>query len=132
MNLGGVLGRMYPGADPAMDYEVREDPETGSHYIARWDEAKLGRKPTQEEIDSEFFPALREDKKREIRRELVERSEALMPVYELIYCIRNRVADTRLAELDALGKRARDLEAYIDHSSRTVAELETLTWESTI
>lgn len=79
-------------------------------------------------IEYESIEEAREEKRAEIRSGLVRDCETLMPTYELIYCIRQRIADTRLSELDAMAKRARDLEAYIDASTRTVAEVEAVNW----
>ncbi len=79
-------------------------------------------------IEYESVEEAREEKRAEIRSGLVRDCETLMPTYELIYCIRQRIADTRLSELDALARKARDLEAYIDATARTVAELEAVSW----
>ena len=79
-------------------------------------------------IEYDSVDEAREEKRAEIRSGLVRDCEALMPTYELIYCIRQRIADTRLSELDAMAKRARDLEAYIDDNKRTVAELRAVAW----
>jgi hypothetical protein len=49
-NLGLILKHLYPNADPLRDYRVQDD--GAGPYIAEWDEAKLGPRPTQEELDA--------------------------------------------------------------------------------
>ena len=49
-NLGLTLGVLYPNAVPLRDYRVQDD--GAGPYIAHWDEAKLGTRPTQEELDA--------------------------------------------------------------------------------
>lgn len=49
-NLGQILRHLYPSANPLADFRVQDD--GSGPYIAHWDEAKLGPRPTQEELDS--------------------------------------------------------------------------------
>jgi len=49
-NLGLILRHLYPNANPLADYRVQDD--GSGPYIAHWDEAKLGPRPTQEELDA--------------------------------------------------------------------------------
>jgi len=49
-NLGLILSTLYRNADPLRDYRVQDD--GNGPYIAEWDEAKLGPRPTQEELDA--------------------------------------------------------------------------------
>lgn len=49
-NLGLILSTLYRNADPLRDYRVQDD--GNGPYIAHWDEAKLGPRPTQEELDA--------------------------------------------------------------------------------
>lgn len=123
MQLGITLAYLQPQGG----YDVRV-PEGGTEpYIAHWDDS-FRPQPTQAELEAAYPDALREQKRAEIRAGLVRDCEAIMPIYELVYCLRARVSDPRLSGLDALAKRVRDLEAYIDNPARTVAELETVDW----
>lgn len=47
-NLGQILRHLYPSANPLADYRIQDD--GSGPYIAHWDEAKLGPRPTQEEL----------------------------------------------------------------------------------
>lgn len=49
-NLGLILSTLYRNADPLRDCRIQDD--GSGPYIAHWDEAKLGPRPTQEELDS--------------------------------------------------------------------------------
>ena len=50
MSLGAILKSLYPNASSLLDYRVQDD--GSGPYIAYWDEAKLGPRPTQEELDA--------------------------------------------------------------------------------
>lgn len=43
---------LYPNAYPLVDFELRDDSNGAGPYIAKWDESKLGQKPTKAELDA--------------------------------------------------------------------------------
>ena len=48
--LATIVRTLFPAASPISDYRIHDD-GAGS-YIAYWNEARLGPRPTQEEIDA--------------------------------------------------------------------------------
>lgn len=50
MTLAEALMSLYPGANPNRDFRV--DDNGAGPFIAYWDEAKLGPRPTQAQIDA--------------------------------------------------------------------------------
>lgn len=90
-----------------------------------WDQA-TGR--LRERTPADAMRDLQERKIREIRAGVVRDCEAIMPVYEFIYVTRARIADSRIAQLESIAKRGRDLEAYVNDPNRTEAEVEGVTW----
>lgn len=52
MNIGLVIRHLYPNADPFSDYLVQDDSDGNGPYLKHWDEAKLGPRPTQAELDA--------------------------------------------------------------------------------
>lgn len=128
MNLGEVLEGKFPGMRDAGGYSLMRDPDTGEVRFGRWDEAIMGRVvPTEAELQAARLPALKEHKVREIRSRLVAEAEALMPVYEYIYVTRARINDPRTSQLEALARKARDLEARVG-AARTKTEVEAVAW----
>lgn len=131
MSLVARILHLRPDLDPVMDFAVQQLADD-SERIVHWSNPTA--QPSQTELESAYPDALREQKRAEIRAGLIRDCEAIMPVYELVYCLRARVQDSRLATLDSLAKRARDLEAYIDEKNprgdylRTVAEIEAIAW----
>jgi hypothetical protein len=117
MDTGTILARLYPDADPLTDYTA------AGNQIVHWDDAKLGPRPTEEELRDAWLPALKAQRVAYVRRRAVEESEKTMPVYELIYLIRNRISDARLTTLDEIAKKGRDLEAAIG-AATSEAEIE--------
>lgn len=66
-------------------------------------------------------------KKSEIRARVVSECEALMPVYEMLYCIRARVVDPRLTQLDTIAAKGRTLEARVN-AAATEADVLAVVW----
>lgn len=126
MNIAEAILSLYPNADPVADFEVRDDGK--GPWLARWDEAKLGPRPTEQQLVAARLPALKARKVAEIRAGVVRDCEAIMPVYEFIYITRARIADTRITQLEAIAKRGRDLEAYVSDPKRTEAEVTAVAW----
>jgi hypothetical protein len=65
-NLGIVTAFLYPEAHPTTDYEIRDDAGESGPHIARWDEKKLGPRPTEQQLADAEVPALKARKRREI------------------------------------------------------------------
>lgn len=122
MDKGQALAYLHPSANPPADYYL--DGQTGQ--IAHW-ESKLGPRPTDQQLKDAWIPALKAQKKSEIRARVVSECEALMPVYEMLYCVRARVVDPRLATLDAIAAKGRVLEARAN-AAATEADLLAVVW----
>lgn len=50
LKLATIVRTLFPSASPLADYRIHDD--GSGPYIAHWDEAKLGPRPTQEELDA--------------------------------------------------------------------------------
>jgi hypothetical protein len=124
MDVNEILRRMYPQADEVTDYVVQDE------RIIYWNEATLGPRPTDQQLQDAWIPALKAQKIAEVRRRVVTEADAVMPVWEFIYITRARITDSRTTTLEAIAKKGRDMEAYINHSQRTEAELLAVSWET--
>ena len=127
MDIGAVVMRLYPDADPS-DFSVSQEPGE-QPKITRWNEATLGPRPTESQLRDAWLPALKEQKIVEIRRRVVSEADAVMPVWEFIYITRARIADSRTTTLEAIAKKGRDMETWINDPARTEAQLQTVSWD---
>ncbi len=119
MSLYDVIQYLYPGAAPEMNVEVRDE------KITRWDLPSP--QPTAGQLADAILPALKKLKIAEIRRRVVSDCEVLMPVYEMLYCVRARIVDPRLAQMDAIAAKGRTLEARVN-AAATEAEVLAVIW----
>lgn len=124
MEIGLTLDWQFPNS---RDYEVSVDPTTGQQRITSWNSAKLGPHPTDQQLSDAWIPALKAQKVAEIRAHVVSECEALMPVYEMLYVIRARVVDPRLAQMDQIAKKGRDLEVRVN-AAATEADMGVVVW----
>lgn len=79
---------------------------------------------------AELLEKARRAKIAEIRSRVVLEASAIMPVWEFIYIIRTNVNDPRSATLDTIAQKGRNIEAYLNASSRTLAEIKAVTWDT--
>ena len=128
MNIAQAIIQRHPNAVPSVDFSVRD--EGDGQYIAYWNEAKLGPRPTDQQIRGAWIPALKAQKIAEVRRRVVSECESLMPVYEMLYCIRARINDPRLTTVDGISKKGRDMETWINDPARTEAQLQAVSWDT--
>ena len=119
VSLYDVIQYLYPDAAPEMNVQVRDE------KITRW--GLPSPQPTAGELTDAALPTLKKLKKAEIRARVVSECEALMPVYEMIYCVRARIVDPRLVTLDAIAKKGRDLEARVN-AAATEADVLVVAW----
>lgn len=107
MNIALCVMHLRPNADPLADFEVHDN--GAGQRIAHWDEAKLGSRPTDEELQAAWMPALKTQKSEEVRRLAIEETQAVMPIEEQVYSLLvNDHSDPRLDEIKAVGKRRKD------------------------
>jgi hypothetical protein len=52
MSLSDALGTLYPNASPVTDYNVVDRGDGRGQQLTLWDDAKLGPRPTQQQIDA--------------------------------------------------------------------------------
>ncbi len=98
-------------------------------YFAEGDDLRMlaevsGEDPSRYSFD---LDELKQHKKSEIRRRVVSESESLMPVYEMLYCTRARIADPKLVTMDAIAKKGRDLEVRVN-AATTEADVMAIVW----
>lgn len=98
-------------------------------YFAEGDDLRViaevsGEDPGRYSFD---LDELKLQKKSEVRARVVSECESLMPVYEMLYCVRARIVDPRLAALDIIAAKGRTLEARVN-AAMTEAELTAVIW----
>lgn len=129
MQLGMTLGYMYPYEPvPPMNYEVV------SGGITYWNAAVLGPRPTEQQLQDAWLPALKTQKRLEIRRAaFTEQDTYLAPGYEdrdyihiILAAVQNK-PDPRQAALLNIKTKLDSKLAEIN-AATTEAEVEAVTW----
>lgn len=119
MDVMAVLRRLYPNADDVMGFVV-----VGGKLV---DWNLDAPRPTDQQLADAWMPALKARKIAEIRARVVSECEALMPVYEMLYCVRVRVVDPRLAQMDVIAAKGHTLEARVN-AAATEADVLAVVW----
>lgn len=95
--IGMIVEHRYPNADGVTDYEIRDDGD--GPYIAYWNEAKLGQKPTEADLRSWWLGAEKWGKKRQLRdADDTEYDRLLSPEGLMTKMERDEVIEKKAAE----------------------------------
>lgn len=135
VNIAQAILQRHPNADSTQDFEIFTDPE-GRQTIVRWNEERLGPRPTDQQIQDAWIPALKAQKEADLIRAANADYEAIFvaPIekdYILIRRVANlqitaahqqKMADAR-AVFEALEAKIRSV-----RQATTEAEVEAVTW----
>lgn len=124
MEIAAAILHMYPQADALSDFKVIQEPGAAPRR-GEWNLAAP--RPTDRQLADAWIPALKARKIAEFRARVVSESEALMPVYEMLYCTRARILDPKLLTLDAVAAKGRNLEARVN-AAATEADVLVVAW----
>lgn len=133
MNIGLAIQHLYPNSDG--DYEVftRTD---GVQEISRWNEAALGPRPTDQQLQDAYLPALKEQKEAELILAADADFQAIFVAQiEMQYIIIRRMMGQTISAPQQ--QKARDALALFEvlegkirqvRQATTVEEVEAISW----
>lgn len=129
MDLQMAIEWLYPGADSIEDFSVANPQDGSGARLVHWNEARLGPRPTDQQLADAELPAAREAKRAEMRRAFSAECRAdLGDPYE---AYGELAANPRGAAANRFNERFAKLRShfqYIDNPGRTVAEIEAVSW----